>query len=108
MKRSYIIRGLAFFAAALLLQACFVAKDYSRPEVLSNNSSYRTDLVSRDSSSLANLSWRELFQDTILRGYIEKALENNTDIRIAIQQISIAQSYYLQGKAGYLDRKSVV
>jgi multidrug efflux system outer membrane protein len=102
MKRSYIIRGLAFFAAALLLQACFVAKDYSRPEVLSNNSSYRTDLVSRDSSSLANLSWRELFQDTILRGYIEKALENNTDIRIAIQQISIAQSYYLQGKAGYL------
>lgn len=102
MKRSHKIRFAAFLLIGISLQSCFVAKDYSRPAVLDNNSTYRTDLGSQDSTSLAGLTWRELFQDSLLHGYIERGLKNNTDIRIAIQQISIAQSYYLQGKAGYL------
>ena len=42
-----------------------------------------------DSTSMAQLSWREFFTDPLLQQLIERALERNTDInsaRIAIQQ----------------------
>jgi NodT family efflux transporter outer membrane factor (OMF) lipoprotein len=48
------------------------------------------------------ISWRELFTDPILQGYIDEGLQNNIDIRKAIQQILIAEAYLKQGKAGYL------
>src|SRR5690606_32191621 len=84
---------------ALVLQSCFVAKKYTRPDVV-NSAYFRTDSLSQDSVSMAVLSWRELFRDPILVSYIEKGLENNVDIRIALQQIAAARAYYLQGKAG--------
>src|SRR5690606_24772217 len=36
-----------------------------------------------------------------LQNYIEEGLTNNIDIRVAIQQIRIAEAYVSQGKAGY-------
>lgn len=96
------IRFAILVLLAFAMQSCFVARDYSRPAVLNGTSTYRNHPDVNDSTTLASLSWRELFRDSILHGYIERGLENNTDIRIAIQQLAIAQSYYLQGKAGYL------
>jgi NodT family efflux transporter outer membrane factor (OMF) lipoprotein len=42
-----------------------------------------------------------MLTNTILQNHIEEALENNQDIRIALQQIKAANAYYKQGKAGY-------
>lgn len=86
-------------ATLVTLQSCFVAKKYSRPEVV-HSAYFRTDSLSQDSVSLATLSWRALFKDPILVSYIEKGLENNIDIRMALQQIAAARAYYLQGKMG--------
>lgn len=88
--------------AAFTLQGCFVAKDYDRPQVEETQNLYRTDALPTDSLSMADLSWRELFKDPYLVGYIEKGLENNIDIRVAIQQVLMAEAYVKQGKAGYL------
>ncbi|MGC1632491.1 MAG: TolC family protein, partial [Gelidibacter sp.] len=63
---------------------------------------YRTDALSTDSLSMADLSWKELFTDPYLVEYIEKGLQNNIDIRVAIQQVLSAEAYTKQGKAGYL------
>lgn len=82
------------------LQSCFVAKDYSRPEII-QESDYRTDLIAEDSSSLAEISWREIFTDSFLQDYIARGLENNVDMKIALQQIEAANAYYKQGKAAY-------
>jgi NodT family efflux transporter outer membrane factor (OMF) lipoprotein len=38
----------------------------------------------------------------LLSEYIEEGLQNNLDIRIALQQITAAESYMKQGKMGYL------
>lgn len=51
---------------------------------------------------MASVSWKDLFTDPQLQGYIEEGLKNNIDIRIAIEQISIAEAYVRQGKAGFL------
>ena len=87
----------------LMLASCFSAKTYERPESEVLNAQYfRTDSLQKDSVSLASISWKELFTDPILQEYIEEGLENNIDIRQAIQQILITEAYLKQGKAGYL------
>lgn len=88
--------------SAFSLQSCFVAKDYKRPQVEETKNLYRTDALPTDSLSMADLSWKELFTDPYLTQYIEQGLQNNIDIRVAIQQVLTAEAYAKQGKAGYL------
>ena len=102
MKKNNLFRFVAAAPVMLLaLQSCFVAKQYTRPEVV-NNEYFRTDSLAQDSTTLADVSWRELFTDPILVAHIEKGLDNNIDIRIGLQQIVAARAYFMQGKAGYL------
>lgn len=98
IKPSYKL--FLLLAVPLLLQSCFVAKNYSRPE-LETESLYRTDNLPQDSISMADVSWRDLFKDEQLAAYIEQGLENNLDIRIALQNVVAAEAYVKQGKAGY-------
>ncbi|WP_158209998.1 efflux transporter outer membrane subunit [Myroides phaeus] len=100
MKKQTLYRVLPVALLALTMQSCFVAKTYDRPEVI-DEQQYRSDKISQDTLSMANMSWKELFSDPILVDYIEKGLENNLDIRIALQNINAAQAYMQQGKWGY-------
>lgn len=86
--------------AAVVMQSCFVAKKYDRPEMKTEDL-YRTEVVAKDSTSLANVSWEKVFTDPILQDYIKKGLQNNLDIRIAMQNIVAAEATMKQGKAGY-------
>lgn len=95
-------RAALMAVLAIVLQSCFVAKDYERPEFEETENLYRTDNLPADSTSMADVSWKELFTDTHLAGYIEKGLQNNIDVRVAIQQMVAAQAYLKQGKSGYL------
>lgn len=88
--------------SAFTMQSCFVAKDYERPQLEETENLYRTDALPTDSISMADLSWKELFNDAYLVQYIEEGLQNNIDIRVAIQQVLAAEAYAKQGKAGYL------
>lgn len=88
--------------SAFTLQSCFVAKDYDRPQVKETQDLFRTDALTTDTLSMADLSWKELFTDPYLVQYIETGLENNIDIRVAVQQVLAAEAYAKQGKAGYL------
>lgn len=76
----------------LSLQSCFVAKDYEQPEVI-EEANYRTDEIDQDSLNMATVSWKDMFTDPILQDYISKGLENNIDIRVAMQQINAAEAY---------------
>ncbi len=87
---------------AFTLQSCFVAKDYKRPELEQTENLFRTDNLATDSMSMADISWTELFSDSDLQKYINEGLQNNLDIRTAIQQMTVAEAYMKQGKAGYL------
>ena len=101
MNKTILFRLFAVPLMLITLQSCFVAKTYRTPEVV-HSEYFRTDSLAQDSTTLADISWREMFTDTILVSHIEKALVQNIDIRIALQQIVTARAYYLQGKAGYL------
>lgn len=94
-------KGSIVIAVFMSLQSCFVAKDYVRPETVVETDKFRTDQLSQDSLSLGSVSWKEMFVDPVLQSYIEEGLQNNMDIRIAMQQIAIADAYVKQGKTGY-------
>jgi len=89
-----------------VMQSCFVAKKYDRPELKTENL-YRTEVVSTDTTSFANVSWDKVFTDPTLQGHIKTGLQNNLDIRIAMQNIVAAEATMKQGKAGYLPTFSV-
>ncbi len=75
---------------------------YERPQEVVNENLFRTDLLPKDSTSLATVSWKDIFTDPVLQKHIAKALENNLDVRIALQNINAADSYLKQSKAAYL------
>ena len=100
MKNNSIYKILILASLPFLLVSCFAAKDYERPQVV-NEANYRTENLPQDTLSIATHSWKELFTDPLLQGYIEQGLKNNMDIRVALQQIRIAEAYVKQGKAGY-------
>jgi NodT family efflux transporter outer membrane factor (OMF) lipoprotein len=98
IKTTYRIAALA--VAGILLQGCFAAKEYKRPDVKAENL-YRTEVISQDTVSMADVSWEKMFPDPILQEHIKKGLQNNFDIRIAIQNVIAAEAGMKQGKAGY-------
>lgn len=101
MKNNRIYTLLLTGALPFLLVSCFAAKEYEKPEVV-EEANFRTDEIPTDSLNMASLSWREIFEDDVLQGHIETALQENIDIRVALQQIAASEAYLKQGKAGYL------
>ncbi|MEZ7499465.1 efflux transporter outer membrane subunit [Flavobacterium sp. Arc3] len=104
--KNKIYRVALLGLTATVMQSCFVAKDYKRPE-LKTADLYRNEVVSTDTTSLSNVSWDKIFTDPLLQGYISKGLQNNLDVRIAMQNIVAAQATMKQGKAGYFPSLSV-
>ncbi|RUT79163.1 efflux transporter outer membrane subunit [Ancylomarina longa] len=98
MKKKYIILSLVL--TAFSLQSCFVAKKYQQPE-LEIQDQYR-NVSTSDSTSLANMPWEQIFTDPKLKELIGEALQNNLDLKIAVERVNAAEAYYKQGKMGYL------
>jgi len=84
----------------LSLTSCKVTDAYQEPAAKTENI-YRTDQPAEDSTSIASLSWKELFTDSHLQNLIQEGLNNNTDIKNAILKISESQASLTQAKLGY-------
>lgn len=98
IKTSYK-RIVFLLLTAVLVSSCKIRQDYERPNDLVEDKLYRTDMLPKDSVSVAQVSWKEIFSDAVLQKHISKALENNLDIRIALQNINSAEAYLKQSKA---------
>ena len=88
--------------ATLLLSSCVARQKYERPENIVEEKLFRTDMLPKDSLGIGGVSWAEIFTDKILQKHISEALENNMDIRIALQNIASAEAYLKQYKSVYL------
>ncbi|MCQ9637302.1 TolC family protein [Chryseobacterium sp. WG14] len=103
-----IIKGITFSVFILgAITSCMARKEYERPKNVVDEKLFRTDMLPTDSTNIADISWKEIFTDPVLQGHISKALENNLDIRIALQSISSAEAYLKQSKAAYQPTVSI-
>lgn len=83
--------------------ACSVYKSYERPDMPVVDSLYRqAAATSADTTSIASLSWRELFTDPKLQALIETGLQNNTDLNIARLKVTEAEATLMTSRLAYL------
>lgn len=102
-----IQRNILPVILVLSLSSCVARKEYQRPTDIGQEQSFRTDKIALDSNSIATVSWREIFTDAPLQKHIETALENNLDIRMAVQNMVAAQAYLKQAKSSYFPTATV-
>jgi NodT family efflux transporter outer membrane factor (OMF) lipoprotein len=79
-------------AAILTLGSCSMYREYERPKLHYLDSLYRRLPDLQDSSSIAELSWREFFADTTLQEWIRLGISFNTDLSIARFKVDQAQA----------------
>lgn len=100
--RHILLTGIA----ALTLVSCGVYKPYSRPKTETEDL-YRDTVAAADTSTLAALSWRELFTDPNLQALIEHGLQHNTDLGIARLQVKEAEAVLMNARLSYLPSLSL-
>ncbi|MBQ9671575.1 MAG: efflux transporter outer membrane subunit [Prevotella sp.] len=92
----------------LMLSSCGLYNKYERPDAVNTQGLIRdltsdTDtLVTNSDDNFGNLPWREVFTDPQLQSLIEKALENNTDLRNAALNVKMMQSMLTVSKLAFL------
>ncbi|OKZ03311.1 MAG: multidrug transporter [Bacteroides sp. CAG:1060_57_27] len=94
----------------LLLAGCGIYTDYTRPALPVVDSLYThmpVEAVSNDTTSLAFLSWEELFADSLLRGYIRMGLEHNTDLNLARLRVEEAEATLQASRLAFLPSASL-
>src|SRR4029078_12834186 len=85
------MRSLVLAVCSLLLCACAVGPNYSRPDIPTSDS-FRMAEETKDLPSLANMPWWELYQDEELQRLIRIALEENKDLKRAVASIDEYQA----------------
>ena len=101
MKRIIIITLI--FA---VLSGCSVYRKYPRTAEVDRNL-YGKEYSSEDSTSIATLSWKELFTDTCLQRLIDTALVRNTDLGTARLRVEQAEAALLTARLSYLPSVNV-
>lgn len=97
MKKIVVI-----LCAVAMLCSCGIYNKYQRPADISVDGLYGNGVITDDTSSIASLSWKELFTDPFLQQLIDSALVNNTDLLSAQQRIKEAEATLMSAKLAYL------
>jgi NodT family efflux transporter outer membrane factor (OMF) lipoprotein len=89
---------------ALLMSSCSIYKTFETPEIEMENlyrNEFADSAIFSDSKDLGELSWREMFTDTLLQGLIEKGLEANVDLQTAMLRVEQAQASLTSARLAY-------
>lgn len=82
------------------LTSCQFTNKYKAP-VLDTEGLYRTSL-STDTNTVATIPWKQYFKDSFLQALIVEGLENNFDLKIAVERIKQSEAQLTMAKLAYL------
>ncbi|QEC80144.1 efflux transporter outer membrane subunit [Mucilaginibacter ginsenosidivorax] len=101
MKR--YITPLAFVLLTAFLSACKVSKDVETPKPeLPVAFRSAAAITTADTSSIADIQWKNFFTDATLQKLIDSAIAKNYDMQIAVKNIDAAQLLFKQVKWNYV------
>ncbi|MBB6498720.1 efflux transporter outer membrane subunit [Pedobacter cryoconitis] len=100
MTHKYNKQVFALLAAAALFSACSVTKTYEKPK-MQTDGLYRGQ-NSTDSATIATQPWQSLFTDEKLKVLIQRGLDQNINLKNAIQNILQAQATVQKAKMAFL------
>ena len=81
---------IIIIAVAVTVSSCGIYKKYERPAEMVTDSLFGARYQTADTSSIADLEWKELFTDPFLQDLIDSALVRNTDLKTA--QLRVEQA----------------
>jgi outer membrane protein, multidrug efflux system len=94
--RRYICLGI-IIAMIALCNSCKVTHPYTQPLDATNNKLYRGQ-SNTDTTNIANISWKQMFSDTLLQSLVQEGINNNLDLKVAVARIKSAAANFKQSK----------
>jgi len=91
-----MIRNSLYILAVIFLTACTAGKKYQQPEL--ELPKQFTQVSYADTSSIADIEWKNFFTDPTLLDLIQKGVQYNHDLLIALKRIDIANQQVKQAK----------
>jgi NodT family efflux transporter outer membrane factor (OMF) lipoprotein len=99
--KPYINKLLTVPLFLVLLSACRISKDIATP-VPELPAAFRNAAADTSAPSVAELQIPSFFTDTTLLGLVNRALEHNYDMQLALKNIEAASALYRQVKWNYV------
>ena len=88
---------------AVGISGCSIYRTYKQPDMSAvTDNLYRQSSEQSDTTSMATLSWREIFTDSYLQQLIDTGLKNNTDLNIARLKVKEAEALLMTSRLSYL------
>ncbi|HWU82353.1 MAG TPA: efflux transporter outer membrane subunit [Methylophilaceae bacterium] len=88
------MRLLQLAVAITLLPGCMLmGPDYKRPETQVPAQFSEPEVAQVDAAVPVSKTWWELYQDPVLNDLVSKALQNNTDIQVAVARVEEADAF---------------
>ena len=100
--------GVGVGMLCLFLTSCGLYNKYERPDDINTQGLIRDVVIDSDTlqvnsdENFGNLPWRQVFTDPQLQSLIEKALENNTDLRNAALNVKMMETALTVAKLAFL------
>jgi NodT family efflux transporter outer membrane factor (OMF) lipoprotein len=89
-----------------ILVSCKLTESYKRPVGIVDKELYREGNT-MDTASIATISWKQMFRDTLLQHLIQEGIDNNLDLKIAIARIKESEANLRQSKASFFPTLSL-
>lgn len=92
-----IISGLTLL---MIISACNVSRNIETPKP-ALPAAFRNAVATADTSSIADIQWKNFFTDATLQQLIDSAISNNYDMQIALKNIESSRLLFKQTKFNY-------
>jgi multidrug efflux system outer membrane protein len=86
--------------ALVVLAGCKVSKDVATPKD-AQPETFRNAITTGDTSSIADLQWKNFFTDAALQKLIDSAIVKNYDMQVAIKNVEASELQFKQVKWNY-------
>ncbi|MFZ0596892.1 MAG: TolC family protein [Flavobacterium sp.] len=97
--KNYITKIVMIAILITTIISCKISKDIETPkDAFPEN--FRSASVSNDTTSIADLEWKNFYTEKDIIQLIDSAVSRNNDLQIAIKNIEIAQYRFTQSKWG--------
>ena len=97
---------MASFGGILLLNSCHIYNKFDMSKEAGDDPLLQEYVKAADQTAtegaLGTLTWQTVYTDPILRGYIQRALDNNTDLKNAKLNVDVAHANMNGARMSYL------
>lgn len=103
------ISRVKYFTGTSLIVAILALSNCKAPQLGTEtplNPTPQTYNTRKDSANSADINWKKYFNDPVLAGYIDTAIQNNLDLLMTVQRIEMARSNVKFAKGALLPNVS--